>query len=147
MANSRSSDSHAEQCRQTNPFRRTRNDHATETAEDYVEAIDAILSVSGVCRSRDLAQKFAVSDVTVHRIVGRLQRDGWVVTEPYQPIRLTAKGKRLAKRSRERHEIVLQFFLSIGVDRETAETDAEGIEHHVSQQTLDRFADAIGIKS
>lgn len=126
-----------------NRFRRTRNDHAQETAEDYVEAVDSILRDQGVCRSRDLAKQFAVSHVTVHRIVNRLHREGFLNTEPYQPITLTPKGKRLAKKSRQRHEIVYRFLLSIGVDPEVAAIDAEGIEHHVSQQTLDRLAESI----
>ena len=122
-----------------NPHQRTRNDHATETAEDYVEAIDGILSERGICRSSDLAERFAVSHVTVHRIVSRLQDDGLLITEPYQPLRLTRKGKRVAKRSRERHELVYEFLLAIGVDPETAAKDAEGIEHHVSAKTLEQF--------
>lgn len=126
-----------------NPFARTRRDHAQETAEDYVEAIDEILMQKGTCRASDLSRHFAVSHVTVHRIVSRLQDEGWLVTQPYKPISLTAKGKRLAKKSRERHELVFQFLLAIGVDERTAAIDAEGIEHHVSQTTLDRIAEAI----
>jgi DtxR family manganese transport transcriptional regulator len=126
-----------------NPFRRTRNDHAKETAEDYVEAVADLLDEKGVCRSSDLARKFEVSHVTVHRIVARLHQEGWLETEPYRPIELTAKGKRLAKKSRQRHEVVYQFLLAIGVDAEVAAIDAEGIEHHVSQQTLDRLEQAM----
>jgi DtxR family manganese transport transcriptional regulator len=122
-----------------NPHLRTRNDHAWETAEDYAEAIDDILTERGVCRSSDLAQRFAVSHVTVHRIVSRLQERGLLIKEPYQPLRLTPKGKRIAKRSRERHELVYEFLLAIGVDPETASKDAEGIEHHVSEKTLEQF--------
>ena len=129
--------------KQNNPFRRTRSDHAQETAEDYVEAIAAILDEKGLCRASDLARKFDVSHVTVHRIVARLQQEGWLITEPYRPIELTAPGKRLAKRARERHEMVYQFLLAIGVDSEVAAIDAEGIEHHVSQKTLDRFEQAM----
>ena len=62
-----------------------------------------------------------------------------MTTEPYQPIRLTAKGRRMAKRSRERHELVYRFLLAIGVDPETAAKDTEGIEHHVSPKTLKQF--------
>ncbi len=126
-----------------NPFRRTRNDHAQETAEDYVEAIEEILDGQETCRAKDLAETFAVSHVTVHRIVARLQREGWLDTAPYQPITLTAKGKRLARKCRQRHETVYRFLLSIGVPPEVAAIDAEGIEHHVSQQTLAKFAEAI----
>lgn len=126
-----------------NAHQRTRTDHATETAEDYVEAIADVLAENGVCRANDLARRFAVSHVTVHRIVVRLQNEGLLITEPYQPIRLTSKGKRMAKDSRQRHELVYEFLLAVGVDPETAENDAEGIEHHVSPATLGRFRKTI----
>ena len=125
--------------RSSEPHQRTRNDHASETAEDYVEAIAEIVEQRGVCRVTDLAKQFGVSHVTVNRIVDRLQREGLLATRPYQPIELTRKGKRLATKCRERHEIVYRFLLAIGVDEATAAIDAEGIEHHVSPGTLKRF--------
>ena len=121
------------------PHRRTRRDHSTETAEDYVEAIAEILAERDACRVVDLSKHFGVSHVTVTRIVARLQDEGFVQTKAYRPIELTAKGRRLAKRSRERHQTVYQFLLAIGVDAVIAAVDAEGIEHHVSPATLDRF--------
>ena len=129
----------SEASRVSAPYRRTREDHRTETAEDYVEAIADILAEQSVCRITDLARLFSVSNVTVHRIVERLQAEGLVDTEPYKPLKLTAAGKRLAAKCRRRHEIVYQFLLSIGVDKGTAAIDAEGIEHHVSSNTLRRF--------
>lgn len=87
------------------PHQRTRRDHSTETAEDYVEAVAEIVVARGSCRLVDLADYFAVSHVTANRTVARLQKEGLLSTEPYQPIELTAKGKRLATRCRERHEI------------------------------------------
>jgi len=123
----------------SDPHRRTRRDHATETAEDYVEAIAEIGDRHGSCRVVDLARRFAVSHVTVTRIVARLKEDGLVHTEPYRPVALTAKGKRLAANSQRRHQIVYRFLLAIGVDPRTAAIDAEGIEHHVSPATLERF--------
>lgn len=104
-----------------------------------MEAVADILAGQETCRVRDLAERFAVSHVTVNRIVERLQREGLLRTEPYQPIELTAKGKRLARRCRERHEIVYRFLLAIGIDEPTAASDAEGMEHHVSPTTLERF--------
>lgn len=115
---------------------RTRNDHANETAEDYVEAIAEWIERRGECRVRDLAQQFGVSHVTVSKTVKRLQAESLVETRPYQPITLTRRGRRLAERSRARHEIVLQFLLALGIDEETATIDSEGIEHHVSPETL-----------
>ena len=115
---------------------RTRIDHATELAEDYVEAIDDILREKGICRVTDLARQFGVTHVTVNRTIGRLQRDGLVETEPYAPVTLTRSGQKLAEASRRRHEIVLAFLQTLGVSEETARIDAEGIEHHVSEETL-----------
>lgn len=126
------------------PHKRTRRDHATETAEDYVEAIAEAHKSSGTCRVRDLAIHFGVSHVTVTRIVSRLQTEGLVNTAPYRPIELTARGKRLATASRKRHETVFRFLVSLGIDEETAAIDAEGMEHHVSPQTLKKFAELAG---
>lgn len=118
------------------PHRRTRNDHASETAEDYVEAVADTIAEKGECRVKDLAEHFDVSHVTVSRIVGRLCSTGLLRTKPYQPVELTDTGKQLAKDAKQRHEIVYDFLLSIGVDKETAAVDSEGIEHHVSKKTL-----------
>lgn len=115
---------------------RIRSDHASELAEDYVEAIAEVIEAKGSCRAVDLVRHFGVSHVTVNRTIGRMQRDGYVETEPYAPIELTAKGKRIAKKSRERHEIVFRFLQAIGVSESTAAIDSEGIEHHVSAETL-----------
>lgn len=118
---------------------RVRAAHAAETAEDYAEAIAELIAGRGVCRVVDLAERFGVSHVTVTRTVARLVRDGVAATEPYRPITLTAKGARVAAAARERHETVVAFLLALGLDRSTAEQDAEGIEHHVSPRTLAVF--------
>lgn len=123
----------------TTRHQRTRADHATEIAEDYCEAIAEIGDDADGCRVTDLASRFGVSHVTVVRTVKRLERDGLVVTTPRRPVRLTEDGRRLAAACRRRHEIVYRFLLSIGVDPRVAATDAEGIEHHVSPSTLNRF--------
>ena len=121
------------------PFRRTRRDHATETAEDYVEAVAEIIEKQTTCRLKDLANHFAVSHVTANRIVERLCNEGLLESEPYQPTFLTGSGKRLAAKCRMRHEIVFRFLLALGIDEQTAAIDAEGIEHHVSPRTLKQF--------
>ena len=118
------------------PFRQTRAQHATEMAEDYVEAVQDVIDAKGECRVQDLAGHFNVSHVTVSRTVGRLQKDGLLKTAPYKPVTLSAKGKKLADRVRKRHEVVLKFLVALGVDATTAAIDSEGIEHHVSEPTL-----------
>ncbi len=87
----------------------------------------------------DLARRLGVTHVTVGRTIRRLQRDGLVNTQPYRSIFLTDTGRKLSEESRRRHEIVVAFLESIGVPRDTALSDAEGIEHHVSNETLRVF--------
>ncbi|MBT8485827.1 MAG: manganese-binding transcriptional regulator MntR [Phycisphaerales bacterium] len=126
------------------PFAKVRRDHATETAEDYVEAVADILHERGECRVRDLARNMGVSHVTVTRIVARLQSEDLLDTAPYRPIRLTARGEKLAAECRRRHATVRSFLLAIGVPPDEADRDAEGIEHHVGAATLEcmrRFVD------
>jgi len=123
----------------SNRHQRTRRDHSTETAEDYVEAVADLIDEKGSCRVVDLARLFGVSHVTVTKTVSRLKAAGYLDSEPYRPIQLTKKGKRLAETSRQRHTIVLEFLLALGISQSVAEIDAEGMEHHVSPETLKRF--------
>jgi DtxR family transcriptional regulator, manganese transport regulator len=120
-------------------YRQTRREHATETAEDYVEAIATLIATAGEARAVDLARHLGVSHVTVVRTVGRLQRDGYVSTRPYRSIFLTAKGAQLAEDSRCRHELVQDFLAALGIPETVAQNDAEGIEHHCSPETLATF--------
>lgn len=108
-------------------------------AEDYVEAIDDIVRSQGVCRVVDLSKRFGVTHVTVSRTTSRLVRDGLAETQPYGPINLTEAGQQLADASRRRHEIVLRFLKVLGVSQSVATIDAEGIEHHCSEETLNRM--------
>ena len=125
--------------RQAEIFRRSRKDRATEIAQDYVEAI-ADLSVSlGEARVVDLARRLGVTHVTVNRTLIRLQQAGYVNTKPYRAIFLTEAGHKLAEECKQRHETVVAFLRSLGISERTAEMDAEGIEHHVSPETLAAF--------
>lgn len=124
---------------QASALRHTRHQHATETAQDYAEAVADLAATCGEARAVDLARRLGVSHVTVIRTIARLQRDGYVSTRPYRSIFLTEKGLRLAEESRSRHEIVVAFLRALGVPDAIAQTDAEGIEHHVSPETLAAF--------
>src|SRR5215471_1293450 len=124
---------------QAENLRRTRSDRASEIAQDYVEAI-ADLSVSvGEARVTDLARRLGVTHVTVNRTLSRLQKAGYVNTKPYRAIFLTDTGHQLAEECKRRHETVVAFLHSLGVSSKVAEMDAEGIEHHVSPETLAAF--------
>jgi DtxR family manganese transport transcriptional regulator len=117
-------------------FDRTRADHRLELAEDYVELIAELIETTGEARAVDLAGRLGVTAATVANAIARLQRDGYVKSEPYRAIFLTERGKELAAYCRRRHRIVLALLAALGVDPATAEQDAEGIEHHVSEPTL-----------
>jgi DtxR family manganese transport transcriptional regulator len=119
--------------------RRTREEHSHETAQDYVEMIADLIAGTGEARVIDLARRLGVTHVTVARTIKRLQREGLVTSRPYRSIFLTASGHKLSEESRSRHEIVVEFLKSLGVPTVVAESDAEGIEHHVSEETLQAF--------
>jgi DtxR family transcriptional regulator, manganese transport regulator len=121
------------------PFRCTREAHHTEIAEDYVELIAELIDTSGEARGADIARRLGVTQATVANTVARLQRSGLVTFAPYRSIFLTEEGRALAERCRRRHEVVLAFLRSIGVSEEEARRDAEGIEHHVGNETLAAF--------
>jgi DtxR family manganese transport transcriptional regulator len=124
---------------QASVHRRTRQQNRAEIAEDYVEAIADLIEASGEARAVDVARRLGVSHVTVLQTVRRLQRDGLVTTQPYRSIFLTPEGRRLAEHSRHRHRVVTAFLESVGVPTAAARADAEGIEHHVSAETLAAF--------
>ena len=121
-------------------FDRIRRAHQSEVAEDYVEMISDLIEETGEARTVDLAARFGVTSPTVNAIVRRLQRENLVETRPYRSIFLTEAGEALAESSRARHQIVRDFLVTIGVPETIAEEDAEGVEHHVSEETLAVFA-------
>lgn len=125
--------------RQAASFQRVRDAHQTEVAEDYVELISDLIEETGEARVVDLAERLGVSNATVANTIQRLQRDGLVHSKPYRSIFLTDDGEALAASSRERHVIVRDFLIALGVAADVADADAEGIEHHVSEATLGAF--------
>lgn len=128
-------------------FDRIRLAHQSEVAEDYVEMIAELIADSGEARTVDLAARFGVTSPTVNAIIQRLQREGLVISKPYRSIFLTDEGKALAERSQARHRTVRDFLVCIGVSEAVAEEDAEGVEHHVSPETLAVFETIIKQKS
>ncbi|HEU6447112.1 MAG TPA: manganese-binding transcriptional regulator MntR [Verrucomicrobiae bacterium] len=124
---------------QAESLRRSRSDRALEIAQDYVEAIADLTASVGEARTTDLARRLGVTHVTVNRTLARLRQAGYVNTKPYRAIFLTDLGRKLAAECKLRHETVVAFLRSLGVSEKAAEMDAEGIEHHVSPETLAAF--------
>ncbi|MDR5904070.1 manganese-binding transcriptional regulator MntR [Franzmannia qiaohouensis] len=124
------SDQHAQQ------YAAVRNAHETELLEDYVELIGDLIEHQGEARSADIAQRMGVSQATVSKMVARLKGLGLVASKPYRSLFLTERGEEMAAMSRQRHAIVLRFLRALGISDDTARIDAEGMEHHVSEETL-----------
>ena len=123
-------------------FERIRKAHHSEVMEDYVEMIADLIDETGEARAVDLAARFGVKSPTVNATVQRLQREGLVDTKPYRSIFLTDEGAKLAQSCKERHQIVHDFLVLLGVPSDVADADAEGMEHHISDLTLSLFKKA-----
>jgi len=121
-------------------FGKARSAQSGAILEDYVELISDLLAMNGEARATDIARRLGVSHATVIKTIGRLKREGLAVAKPYRGVFLTEPGEHLAERVRARHRVVVDLLLAVGVPAESAELDAEGIEHHVSDITLAAFA-------
>lgn len=121
-------------------FLRMREAHRNEAAEDYVELVGDLIAATGEARLTDLAAHLGVSTATASKVVHRLQLEGLLESRPYRSIFLTERGEAVAAASRHRHAVVREFLRAIGVSDSTSEADAEGMEHHVSDETLAALA-------
>lgn len=125
---------------QARRFGKARSAQSTALLEDYVELIADLLTSAGEARPTDIARRLGVSHATAIKTISRLKRDGLATARPYRGVFLTASGQELAARVRSRHRLVVDLLRALGVPAESAEADAEGIEHHVSEATLRAFA-------
>ena len=117
-------------------FRKVRNAHRTENTEDYLELVAELLISKGEARIVDIAENLGIAQATANKTIQRLHSQGYIKREPYRSIFLTYKGQKIASESKKRHNIVYNFLRNLGLDKNTASEDAEGIEHHVSEKTL-----------
>jgi DtxR family manganese transport transcriptional regulator len=122
---------------QARRFAKVRLAHRSEVQEDYVELIADLIAERGEARIVDLAERFGVTTATVANTLTRLKRDGLVENRPYRSLFLTEAGLAMADAARARHDLVIDFLVRLGVPRAAAELDAEGLEHHLSPETLE----------
>ena len=125
---------------QAHRFGAARTAQSSALLEDYAELIADLLVAEGEARPTDIARRLGVSHATVIKTIGRVKREGLATARPYRGVFLTEAGQMLAVRVRARHRLVVDMLIAVGVPREAAEQDAEGIEHHVSETTLAAFA-------
>lgn len=124
---------------QAERFGKARSDRSTALLEDYAELISDLLATQGEARATDIARRLGVSHATAIKSVQRLKREGLATARPYRGVFLTSAGQDLAERVRNRHRTVVALLVAVGVPVEAAESDAEGIEHYVSEPTLAAF--------
>lgn len=108
--------------------------------EDYLEAIYTLTQSKGYARSSDIAASLGVRSPSVTVMLRRLSNLGFIWYERYRGLSLTSSGEQLAKSVQQRHRTILNFLRILGVEEKIAESDAEGIEHHVHNTTIDRIA-------
>ncbi len=125
---------------QARRFGKARAAQSSALLEDYAELIADLLAAGGEARPTDIARRLGVSHATAIKAIGRLKREGLATSLPYRGVFLTEAGAELSRRVRARHRLVVAVLAAIGVPREAAEQDAEGIEHHISPATLRAFA-------
>jgi DtxR family manganese transport transcriptional regulator len=120
-------------------FRHARAARRSALAADYVELIADLIADSGEARQVDVAARLGVAQPTVAKMLKRLAEDNLVTLRPYRGILLTSAGEAVAREAREKHRVVERLLVALGVSAHTARQDAEGIEHHVSEETLEAF--------
>ncbi len=107
--------------------------------EDYLETIYNLKKEKGFVRISDIATILELSKPSVTQMMQRLEKDGLVEYQPYQPLELTAKGKKIGKDVAERHEVLADFFTVLGIPENIQDKDIHGIEHCLSPTTLKKL--------
>jgi DtxR family transcriptional regulator, manganese transport regulator len=117
----------------------------TDRMEDYLEVIYELVEQKGYATTVDISTCLNVSSPSVTKMTQRLDETGYLKYEKYRGIRLTDEGVRIAQNIRNRHGLLAEFFKMIGVDEESANSDAEGIEHHLHPETIKRLEDFMNV--
>ena len=115
----------------------------TPSMEYHIEQIYLLIEQKGYARVSDIAEALSVLPSSVTKMVQKLDKDGFLIYEKYRGLTLTAKGMKLGKKLVKRHELLEDFLRIIGVKEENIYNDVEGIEHHLSWNSIDRIADLV----
>ncbi|WP_019532708.1 transcriptional regulator MntR [Paenibacillus ginsengihumi] len=109
---------------------------ATPSMEDYLERIYKLIDEKGYARVSDIAEGLEVHPSSVTKMIQKLDKDNYLVYEKYRGLVLTSKGQKMGKRLVDRHELLEEFLKLIGVSEDTIYKDVEGIEHHLSWDSI-----------
>ncbi len=105
--------------------------------EDYLEQIHNLIEAKGYARVVDIAGHLGVSQASVTNMIQRLDAEGYVVYERYRGVTLTEAGREIGRAIARRHEVLTRLLAGFGLDPKTVHEDVEGMEHHISRQTLE----------
>lgn len=108
----------------------------TPSMEDYLERIYKLIEEKGYARVSDIAEGLEVHPSSVTKMIQKLDKDNYLIYEKYRGLVLTNKGKKMGKRLMERHDLLESFLTTIGVQEENIYKDVEGIEHHLSWDSI-----------
>jgi len=109
---------------------------ATPSMEDYLERIYLLIGEKGYARVSDIAEGLEVHPSSVTKMIQKLDKDNYLVYEKYRGLILTSKGKKIGKRLADRHQLLEEFLRLIGVQDDMIYKDVEGIEHHLSWESI-----------
>ncbi len=115
----------------------------TRTAEDYLEVMYVLEKQYGRIRIKDIAERLGVKPSSVIEYLKRLDSEGLVEYKPGSRAKLTSRGRRIAEKIYERHRIIKEFLVLIGVPEDIADKDACYIEHGIHPITLEKFLEFI----
>ncbi len=104
--------------------------------EDYLEVIAELVELKGYATTLDISRYMSVSAPSVTKMLQRLDENEYLEYEKYHGINLTQKGTHIAETIRQKHGILLEFFEILGIGHDTANQDAEGIEHYLNPKTI-----------
>ncbi len=110
-----------------------------ESGEDYLETILILKKRNGNVRSIDIAREMDLSKPSVSRAVGILKNKGFITVDDDGAIHFTDEGSKTAKRIYERHRVLTEALMLLGVDEKTASEDACRIEHDISEKTFSKI--------
>ena len=105
--------------------------------EDYLEQIHNLIESKGYARVVDIAKNLEISQASVTNMIQKLDAEGFVVYERYRGVVLTEEGGKVGAEIARRHEVLTRLLANFGLDPKTVHEDVEGMEHHISRQTLE----------
>jgi DtxR family Mn-dependent transcriptional regulator len=114
-----------------------------KTVEEYIEVICSLEREEGEARPGRMAARMGLKPPSITEMLRKLEEEGLVIYRSYSGVHLTPAGLAIARNLTRRHEILAEFLISIGVTRNRAEKDACQIEHHISEESVERIEEFV----